>query len=335
MKIGNIEIKNLVALAPMAGISNPSYMKLLEDFEVGVAFTELISAEAIVRDNKKTFDMLNGIEDINYPVGIQIFGSNVDVMCQAAKILTNKYKNIFIDINMGCPVPKVALRSQAGSALLKDPKKIYEMVSKVVKSVNVPVTVKIRTGWDHNSINAPLVAREIERAKASLITIHGRTRSDLYSGKVDLDIIKEVVESVNIPVIGNGDIRTKEDAKHMLEYTGCSMVMIGRATMGNPFIIKEVVDYLSDHESKKVTMKEKFDTILKHFNYLLKYKVEKLAILEMRSHFIWYLKGMRDTNKFKQEMMNIKTKEEFYKLIEEMRVIYEQISKKSNISLFI
>lgn len=323
MKIGNIEIKNKVALAPMAGVSNPSYMKLLEEFEVGVAFTELISAEAIVRGNKKTFDMLNGIEDVTYPVGIQIFGSNVDVMCEAAKILTNKYKNIFIDINMGCPVPKVALRSQAGSALLKDPKKIYEMVSKVVKSVDVPVTVKIRTGWDHNSINACEVAHEIERAKASLITIHGRTRSDLYSGKVNLDIIKEVVSSVNIPVIGNGDIKTTEDAKYMLEYTGCSAIMIGRATMGNPFIIKETVDYLNGIETKQVNMSDKFNIILKHFDYLLKYKVEKLAILEMRSHFIWYLKGMKDTNKYKQQMMTIKTKQEFYKLIEEMRNIYE------------
>ena len=210
-KIGNIEIKNQVALAPMAGISNPSYMKICEEMGVGYAVTELISAEAIVRDNKKTFDMLKGIDTLNIPLAIQIFGSDASTMAKAAKIITDLYQNVLIDINMGCPVPKVAIRAQAGSALLKNPPKVYEIVSAVVNAVNVPVTVKIRSGWDEKSINAVEVARQIERAGASAITIHGRTRAQGYSGQADWKIIKKVKEAVTIPVIGNGDVTSCYD----------------------------------------------------------------------------------------------------------------------------
>ena len=191
-KIGNINIKNNVVLAPMAGISNPAYMKICEEIGVGFAITELISAEAIVRDNQKTFDMLNGIEKIKMPVAIQLFGSNPEVMAKAAHIINKKYPNKIIDINMGCPVPKVAIKAHSGSGLLKEPKKVEEIVRSVVNSVNVPVTVKIRSGWDKNSINAVEIAKIIEKAGASSITIHGRTRSQGYTGSVDLDIIKDV-----------------------------------------------------------------------------------------------------------------------------------------------
>ena len=176
-KIGNIEIKNKVVLAPMAGISNPSYMKICEEMGVGYAVTELICSEAIIRDNKKTFDMLKGIENISIPVAIQIFGSNPETMAKAAKIITDLYKNVIIDINMGCPVPKVAIRSEAGSSLLKNPDKIKGIVEAVVNAVNVPVTVKIRSGWDEKSINAVEVAKIIEKAGASAIAVHARTRS--------------------------------------------------------------------------------------------------------------------------------------------------------------
>ena len=261
LKIGNIEIKNNVVLAPMAGISNPAYMKICEEFEVGFAITELISAEAIVRDNKKTFDMLNGIEKIKMPVAIQIFGSNPEVMKKAAQIINKKYPEKLIDINMGCPVPKVALKAHSGSALLKEPKKIEKIVKSVVESVNVPVTVKIRSGWDKENINAIEVAKIIEKAGASAITIHGRTRSQGYSGKVDLDIIKKVKENVNIPVIGNGDIKNEEDAKYMLEYTGCDAVMIGRAALGNPWLLKNTINYLNGKKTKEPTIKEKKEMI--------------------------------------------------------------------------
>ena len=243
-KIGNIEIKNRVVLAPMAGISNPSYMKICEEMGVGYAVTELISSEAIIRDNKKTFDMLKGIENINIPVAIQIFGSNPETMAKAAKIITDLYKNVIIDINMGCPVPKVAIRSEAGSSLLKNPDKIKRIVEAVVNAVNVPVTVKIRSGWDEKSINAVEVAKIIEKAGASAIAVHARTRSQGYSGKANWDIIKQVKESVNIPVIGNGDITSPWLAKDMIEKTGCDAVMIGRALLGNPWLIRDTVMYL-------------------------------------------------------------------------------------------
>lgn len=316
-KIGDVEIKNKIALAPMAGISNPAYIKICEELGLGYAITELISAEAIVRDNKKTFDMLNGIDSLNIPVAIQIFGSNPETMGKAAKILTDRYNAKIIDINMGCPVPKVAVRSLAGSSLLKDPKKVYDVVSTVVKSVNIPVTVKIRSGWDNNSINAKEIAKICEKAGASAITVHPRTRSQGYSGNADWNIIKEVKEAVSIPVIGNGDIKNCYDAKKMLEITNCDAIMIGRSALGNPWIFQECVNYLEKNiEPNKISKKEKLNMIIKHFNYLLDTKCEKLALLEMRSHASWYLKGTKNVNELKQLIFKTKTKEEFIDLIE-------------------
>ena len=316
-KIGNIEIKNQVALAPMAGISNPSYMKICEEMGVGYAVTELISAEAIVRDNKKTFDMLKGIDTLNIPLAIQIFGSDASTMAKAAKIITDLYQNVLIDINMGCPVPKVAVRSQAGSALLKNPDLIYEIVESVVKTVPVPVTVKIRSGWDFNSINAVEVAKICEKAGASAITIHPRTRSQLYSGKADLDIIKQVKEAVNIPVIGNGDIKDIESAKHMLEYTKCDAIMIGRGVLGNPWLIKEIDTYLKTGKIiEKPTYEEKIKMCYKHLDYLLKIKPERIAVLEMRSHISWYIKGIPYHKEIQSLCFKAKTKEEIIEMLD-------------------
>ena len=315
-KIGKVDIKNKIGLAPMAGISNPAYMKICEEMKVGFAVTELISAEAIVRNNQKTFDMLKGIDDLNFPVGIQIFGSNPETMSKAAKILTDLYKVSFIDINMGCPVPKVALKSEAGSGLLKHPDKIYSIVKKVVESVSVPVTVKIRSGWDKESINALEVAKIIEQAGAAAITVHPRTRSQGYQGNSDWNIIKQVKEEVAIPIIGNGDIKSCYDALKMLEETNCDAIMIGRACLGNPWLIKECVDYLEEKkEPTKVTNQDKCDMMLKHLDYLLKYKNDKIAILEMRSHIAWYLKGIPNTANFKKEVFKIEDKENLKKLI--------------------
>lgn len=316
--IGNIEIKNNVVLAPMAGISNPAYMKICEEMNVGYAITELISAEAIVRDNKKTFEMLNGIENLKMPVAIQIFGSNADVLSKAAKILEKKYKIKIIDINMGCPVPKVAIAAKSGSALLKEPKKIEEIVKKVVNSVNIPVTVKIRSGWDKNNINAEEIAKIIEKAGAKAITIHGRTRSQGYSGTVDLDIIKKVKQAVKIPVIGNGDIKTKEDAKHMLDYTKCDAIMIGRAALGNPWILKNTIKYLEGKNTKEPTIDDKKEMIKKHFKYLLKIKPEKKALLEMRTIAAYYLKKVKNSSKIKQEIFKTQTKEELLEIVDKI-----------------
>ena len=316
-KIGSVEIKNNVVMAPMAGISSPAYMKICEDMGVGYAITELISAEAITRGNKKTLDMLNGYDILTIPVALQLFGSNREVIAKAAKYIEDNYNFDIIDINMGCPVPKVAISSKSGSALLKSPDKVYEIVKEVVDSVSIPVTVKIRSGWDANSINAVSIAKIVEKAGASAITIHGRTRSQGYSGKVDLDIIKKVKENVSIPVIGNGDIKSCFDAKYMLDYTKCDAVMIGRGILGNPWIIKECVDYLEEGIlPKEVTIKEKFDMIKRHMDLLLDTKCEKVALLEMRTNSAYYLKGISGTKELKQKIFKSETKEEIISLLD-------------------
>ncbi len=320
-KIGNVEIKNQIVLAPMAGISNPAYIKICEKMGLGYAITELLSAEAIVRKNKKTLEMLNGIENLNIPVAVQIFGSNPKTMAKAARILLDLHQIKLIDINMGCPVPKIALKSQAGSALLKNPIKVKEIVSSVVEAVSIPVTVKIRSGWDQKSINAVEIAKICEEAGAKAIAIHGRTRSQGYAGNVDLEIIKKVKESVNIPVIGNGDIKSCYDAKKMLDYTGCDAVMIGRGILGNPWLIKECIDYLEKGiEPRDVSIEEKLNMIKTHLDFLISQKGEKVACLEMRSHFAWYLKGMPGVKKIKIKLQQVSTKEEVLELLKEYEV---------------
>ena len=319
-KIGNVKIKNRIALAPMAGVSNPSYMKICEEMGCSYAVTELISAEAIVRDNKKTFDMLKGYEDINMPVGLQLFGSDAKVISKAAKIIEQTSLFDFIDINCGCPVPKVAIKSKAGSALLKDPKKIEEIIKAVVKEVNIPVTIKIRSGWDEKHINAVEVAKIAEKAGASAIAVHARTRSQGYSGNANWNIIKDVKDAVSIPVIGNGDIKTIEDAKKMIEETGCDAVMIGRAALGNPWFIKECTDYVENSTIvEKPTDIDKINMITKHYKLLKKYTSTKQALLEIRTHALWYLKGIPGIKEIKNDLMQTKTEEEFFSVINKIK----------------
>ena len=232
-KIGNVEIKNQIVLAPMAGISNTAYRQIIKEMGAGLIYAEMVSDKAIVFGNQKTLDLLK-MDEKERPIAQQIFGSDIESFVAAAKLVEEQMHPDIIDINMGCPVPKVAIKSQAGSALLKNPDLIEEIVSAVVKSVSVPVTVKIRSGWDENNINAVEVAKRVEKAGAKAITVHGRTRSQGYSGKADWNIIKKVKEAVNIPVIGNGDVTSCYLAKEMLDYTGCDAVMIGRGVLGNP-----------------------------------------------------------------------------------------------------
>ena len=314
-KIGDVLIKNQVVLAPMASISNSAFRRIAKEMGAGLVVAEMVSDKAIYYQSKKTLDMLYMTEE-ERPISQQIFGSDKETFVYAAKYIYEHMHPDIIDINMGCPVPKVAVSAQAGSALLKNPDKIYEIVKAVVESVPIPVTVKIRSGWDSNSINAPEVAKICEKAGAEAITIHGRTRSQGYSGKADLNIIKKVKESVNIPVIGNGDIRSPEDAKNMLDKTGCDAVMIGRGVLGNPFLIQNTVRYLDGEELIKVTNTDKINMLIKHFNYLLEIKPEKTALLEMRTQASYYLKGLPGSTEIKEKVFKCQTKEEFLDLIQ-------------------
>ena len=304
-KIGNVEVKNNIVLAPMAGVCNSAFRRIIKEMGCGLVYAEMVSDKGLVYNSKKTKDMLY-VSDYERPIAQQIFGSDVDTFVEAAKMVYEIMKPDIIDINMGCPVPKVAVRAQAGSALLKNPAKIREIVSAVVKVVPIPVTVKIRSGWDSNSINAVEVAKICEEAGAKAICVHGRTRSQGYSGKVDLDIIKKVKESVSIPVIGNGDVNSIESAIKMFEYTGVDAIMIGRGALGNPWLIKQLVTYFDTGIIlEKPSYKEIIDMCRKHLNYLLELKSEKISVLEMRSHISWYIKGLPKSTEIKKELFTI------------------------------
>lgn len=318
-KIGNVIIPNQIVLAPMAGISDSAFRRIAKEQGCGLVVAEMVSDKAILYGSKKTIDMLYMKEE-ERPISQQIFGSDKESFMYAAKFIVDNMHPDIIDINMGCPVPKVATRAQAGSALLKNPSKVYEIVKAIVTSVDIPVTVKIRSGWDESSINAVEIAKVIEKAGASAITVHPRTRSQGYSGKADWNIIKQVKENVKISVIGNGDIKTCYDAKRMLDETGCDAVMIGRGLLGNPWLIADCLNYLNGKPLKEVTIKQKLDMILKHLNYLLEFKSEKIAILEMRTHISYYLKGI--SKEYKQQFMKVTTKEDFIKLVSEVENEY-------------
>lgn len=316
-KIGNVEIKNRIVFAPMAGISNISFRTIIKEMGAGLIYSEMVSTMGIIYDSKKTIKLLK-INDFERPISIQIFGSNIDAFIKSARFIDENIKPDIIDINMGCPVPKIAVKSQAGSSLLKNPDKIYDIVKAVKDNVSCPVTVKIRSGWDEKSINAVEVAKIIEKAGASAVAIHPRTRKQGYSGLSDWNIIKAIKDNVTIPVIGNGDIHTIYDAKRMIDETGCDAVMIGRETLGNPWIIKECIEYIGNNKIiDKPTYIEKINMLKRHFELLEKYESEKTALLEIRMHALWYIKGLPDNKEIKNKIVKANSKEELFKIIDE------------------
>ena len=299
-KIGNVEIENQLVLAPMAGITNEAFRSICKEMGAGLVVCEMISDKALSFHNAKTIKM-TGVSQNEHPLSMQIFGADKETLVYAAKWIYENTDADIIDINMGCPVNKVAKRAGAGSSLLRNPNKVYEITKAVVEATPLPVTVKIRIGWGEKNINAVENAKMIEKAGACAIAVHGRTRAQMYSGHANLDVIKDVVEAVNIPVVGNGDIVDGPSALHMLEYTGCKAIMIGRGALGNPWIFKEINAYFAGEEFKRPSKEEIYNMIVDQYERLLKLKGERLALLEMRSHVGWYLKGMQGSAQIKNK----------------------------------
>ncbi len=316
-KIGDVYIPNRLVLAPMAGICNLAFRKICKEHGVGLMVAEMVSDKAIGFNNLKSIKMTK-VDEVEHPISVQIFGADKESLVYAAKYLDLNSDCDIIDINMGCPVNKVAKRAAAGASLLKDPNNVYDIVSSVVKAVHKPVTVKIRLGWDNDHINCVENAIMIEKAGAKAIAIHGRTRSDMYQGHARYDEIKKVKELLKIPVIANGDINSAKKAKEVLEYTGCDAVMIGRAAQGNPFIFEEINEYLkNDRIIERPSHEEIYNTIIRHHRYLEDLKGEKLAHLEMRTHIAAYLKGIPGAAQIKNQINTSTNFDEVTKILKE------------------
>lgn len=316
-KIGNVEIDNQVVLAPMAGITDSAYRRIAKEMGCGLLSTEMVSDKAIMYNNTRTKEMLY-MTDCERPIAQQIFGAEAETFKIAAEYICENMKPDIIDINVGCPVPKVAERSKAGSALLKNPQKIGEIVEAVVNTVNVPVTAKIRSGWNSSCVNALEVSGIIEDAGASAITVHPRTREQRYGEKADWSIIKDVKELLSIPVIGNGDIFTCYDAKRMIDETGCDAIMLGRGVIGNPWLIRQCIDYLDKGiEPERVSLDEKIEMIKRHAVLLSELMSEKPAMHKMRTHTAYYLKGQWRSAEIKPRIFKMNTKEELFSLLDE------------------
>lgn len=320
MKIGNLEIKGYACLAPMAGVADRAFRELCMSYGAAYVISEMVSSKGLTIQDKKSKELLF-LSDAERPAGAQIFGDDPEIMANAA-LKAMEFSPDFIDINMGCPAPKIA-GNGGGSALLKNPELIGKIVKKVVEVSPVPVTAKIRIGWDKNSINAVEIAKIIEAAGADAITVHGRTKDQMYAPPVSLDEIANVKKAVSIPVIGNGDIVDGKSAKLMLDMTGCDFLMVGRGALGNPWIFQCINAYLNkEADFTEPTLEEKMDVMLRHIGTLCEYKGVRIGMREARKHAAWYIKGIRGAAAFRQEIGQLSTMDELKALAE--RVITSQ-----------
>lgn len=318
MKIGNVNLENNVFLAPMAGVTDLPFRILCKEMGCGLVYSEMISAKGILYDNENTIKLLT-IEQKEKPVAVQLFGSDPDLLAHMAEKIES-YPIDIIDVNMGCPAPKI-VKNGEGSALMKDPKRIGEIIKVMTQCQKKPVTVKIRKGFDDEHINAVEIAKIAEENGASAIAVHGRTRQQYYSGKADWEIIKKVKQSVNIPVIGNGDVFSAEEAKALFDSTKCDAIMIGRAAQGNPWIFKEILYYLNTGKSlSPPSVQEKIDLSLRHARMLIEYKGEYIGIREMRKHISWYIKGLKSAARLREKINKTNSYEELEKLMYEFLV---------------
>ena len=315
MKIGNVEIKGFAALAPMAGVADRAFRELCVEFGAAYVVGEMVSAKGITYNNDKSLELLE-MSDKERPAAIQLFGYEPDVMAKAAEI-SMKYKPDIIDINMGCPAPKIA-SNHSGAALMKEPDLCGEIVKAVSKAVDIPVTVKIRKGWDDNSVNAVEIAKICEQAGASAVTVHGRTRQQQYMPPADWDIIKKVKQAVKIPVIGNGDVTSAELAAKMFEQTDCDLIMIGRGAFGNPFIFQEIAMLLGhDRPTFPVSNEERINVLLRHIEKLCEYKGEYIGMKEARKHAAWYFKGIHGAASLRKRAGTLNTLDDLIELCKE------------------
>ncbi|WP_343345300.1 tRNA dihydrouridine synthase DusB [Terrisporobacter petrolearius] len=315
MKIGNVQLNNKVFLSPMAGVTDLPFRLICKEKGCGMLYTEMINAKALCYDDENTKKMLK-IEEEEHPIAVQIFGSEPEFMGKAAAIM-NEYPNEILDINMGCPAPKV-IKNGDGSALMRNPKLASEVLSSVVKNSKKPVTLKIRKGWDDDSVNAVEIAKIAEECGISALAIHGRTREQFYSGKADWDIIAQIKQTINIPVIGNGDVFEVEDAVNMLEKTKCDAIMIGRGAQGNPWIFKRINHYMETGEIlPEPTLEEKITTAINHMNLAVAEHGEYVAVREMRKHIGWYLKGLKNSAKYRDQINKITDYKEVIAMLEE------------------
>lgn len=320
MKIGNLEIKGHACLAPMAGVADRAFRELCVSYGAAYVISEMVSSKGLTMQDKKSKELLF-LSDAERPAGAQIFGDNPDIMAKAA-LKAMEFSPDFIDINMGCPAPKIA-GNGGGSALLKKPELISRIVESVVEASPVPVTAKIRIGWDENSINAVEIAKRVEAAGANAITVHGRTKTQMYAPPVLLEEIARVKNAVSIPVIGNGDIVDGKSAKKMLVETGCDFLMVGRGALGNPWIFQCINAYLNNEaDFVEPTLEEKMNVMLRHIGALCEYKGMRIGMREARKHAAWYIKGIRGAASFRQEIGQLSTMDELKALAE--RVVASQ-----------